>query len=389
MTFQSEAFFGRAAWRTVAGAIVVATIVGCGLSLTIALIAVRLDEAGYSARAIGFNTAAGGVATLFAGPFVPLAARRLGVARLLLVSLLVGAVSLALFTVTDDYGAWLVLRFVEGMAVTVMFVLSEFWITTATPEGRRGLAIGIYVTTLAAGFAIGPLVLAVTGTAGNLPFLIAAALFAASTIPLALNARGAPRLEERSGRSLLFFLMAAPAATLAALLHGCIEVAGMSLLPVYALRAGASIAEGALFASLFIVGNSALQLPIGLVADRVDRRGLLVVLALAGLGGAALLAMLGLRSLVLFEVLLLVWGGIVGALYPVGLGELSARFRGADLASANSAYVMTYAAGMLVGPPIIGAGLDWIPPSGFFWAVAGLIALYLVVAAPAVVRRAL
>ncbi len=389
MTFQSEAFFGRAAWRTVAGAIVVATIVGCGLSLTIALIAVRLDEAGYSARAIGFNTAAGGVATLFAGPFVPLAARRLGVARLLLVSLLVGAVSLALFTVTDDYGAWLVLRFVEGMAVTVMFVLSEFWITTATPEGRRGLAIGIYVTTLAAGFAIGPLVLAVTGTAGNLPFLIAAALFAASTIPLALNARGAPRLEERSGRSLLFFLMAAPAATLAALLHGCIEVAGMSLLPVYALRAGASIAEGALFASLFIVGNSALQLPIGLVADRVDRRGLLVVLALAGLGGAALLAMLGLRSVLLFEVLLLVWGGIVGALYPVGLGELSARFRGADLASANSAYVMTYAAGMLVGPPIIGAGLDWIPPSGFFWAVAGLIALYLVVAAPAVVRRAL
>ncbi len=281
------------------------------------------------------------------------------------------------------------LRFVEGMAVTVMFVLSEFWITTATPEGRRGLAIGIYVTTLAAGFAIGPLVLAVTGTAGNLPFLIAAALFAGSTIPLALNARGAPRLEERSGRSFLFFLMAAPAATLAALLHGSIEVAGMSLLPVYALRAGASIAEGALFASLFIVGNSALQLPIGLVADRVDRRRLLVVLALAGLGGAALLAVLGIRSVRLFEVLLLIWGGIVGALYPVGLGELSARFRGADLASANSAYVMTYAAGMLVGPPIIGAGLDWMPPSGFFWAVAGLIALYLVVAVPAVVRRAL
>lgn len=375
--------------RTVAGAIIVATIVGCGLSLTIALIAVRLDEAGYSARAIGFNTAAGGVATLIAGPFIPSAARRLGVARLLLGSLLVGAASLALFTVTDDYYVWLMLRFVEGMAVTVMFVLSEFWITTATPEGRRGLAIGVYVTTLAAGFAVGPLVLAITGTAGNLPFLIAAALFAGSTIPLVLNARGAPRLEERSGRSFLFFLMAAPAATLAALLHGSIEVAGMSLLPVYALRAGASIAEGALFASLFIVGNSALQLPIGLVADRVDRRRLLVVLALAGLGGAALLAVIGIRSVRLFEVLLLIWGGIVGALYPVGLGELSSRFRGADLASANSAYVMTYAAGMLVGPPIIGAGLDGMPPSGFFWAVAGLIALYLVVAVPAVVRRAL
>ena len=323
--------------RTAAGAIAVATIVGCALSLTIALIAVRLDAAGFSARAIGFNTAAGGLATLASGPFIPLAARRLGVARLLFVALMVGAVSLALFTVTNDYAAWLALRFVEGMAVTVMFVLSEFWITTATPEGKRGLAIGLYVTTLAAGFAIGPLVLAVTGTAGDLPFLVAAALFALSTIPLVLNARGAPQLEARSR---------------------------------------------------FIVGNSALQLPIGLVADRVDRRRLLVGLALAGLAGAALLAVLGLRTVWLFDVLLLLWGGIVGALYPVGLGELSARFSGPDLASANSAYVMTYAAGMLVGPPVIGAGLDLMPPAGFFLAVAGLIALYLAVAVPPLLRRA-
>ena len=56
--------------RVIAAAIFVATIVGCGLSLTIALLAVRLDQAGYSARAIGLNTAAGGVATLIASPWI-------------------------------------------------------------------------------------------------------------------------------------------------------------------------------------------------------------------------------------------------------------------------------------------------------------------------------
>ncbi len=375
--------------RTIAGAILVATIVGCGLSLTIALIAVRLDTAGYSARAIGINTAAGGVATLVSGPFIPAAARRLGVARLLLVALLGGGAALAFFTVTESYFAWLVLRFVVGASVTVMFVLSEFWITTATPEHRRGLAIGLYVTMLSGGFAVGPLILAITGTAGDLPFLIGAALFAGSALPLMLNARGAPRLETRSRRSFLFFLRAAPAATLAALLHGAIEVAGLSLLPVYALKAGATIAQGALFTSLFVIGNSALQLPIGFVADRVDRSAVLVAIALAGFCGAAVLALLGIHPMLLFELLLLFWGGIVGALYPVGLGELSARFAGADLASANSAYVMTYAAGMLVGPPIVGAGLDLIPPTGFFLAVMVLIALYLAVAVPPFFRRAL
>ena len=363
-----------------AGAIIVATIVGCGLSLTVALLAVKLEQAGYSARAIGLNTAAGGVATLAAAPFIPWAARRLGVARLLMASLLLGGIALVGFTLTADYTAWLALRFAVGLSVTVMFVLSEFWITTWAPAGRNGLAIAVYVTSLAIGFAVGPLILARVGSAGDLPFFLGAVLFVGAAIPLMLNARDAPRLDTRSRKSMLSFLRESPAATLAGLLHGSIEVAGLSLLPVYAIRSGLSVNQGALFASLFILGNSALQLPLGALADRVDRRKLLLGIAAAGLAGAAFLGLFGTRSLVVFEGVLLLWGGIVGALYPVGLGQLGADYSGADLASANSAFVMTYALGMLVGPPLIGAGLDAAPPAGFFWAIAALIALYLVIA---------
>lgn len=365
----------------------VATIVGCGLSLTIALLAVRLHDAGYSAHAIGLNTAAGGVATLVGAPFIPWAARKLGVANLLLVALLVGAAALLGFTVTDSFSGWLALRFAVGSAVTIMFVLSEFWITSWAPPGRSGLAIALYVTSLAIGFATGPLILAATGTAGNLPFYLGAALFAGATPPLMLNARHAPRLESHSGKSILYFVRKAPVATFAGLLHGAIEVAGLSLLPVYALRAGANVETGALFASLFVLGNCALQLPIGSVADMLDRRKLLLVLAAAGLAGAVVLALVGLADLPLFEIVLFLWGGIVGAFYPTGLGQLGADYRDADLASANSAFVMTYAVGMLIGPPLIGEGLDLAPPSGLFWSIAALIGLYLVVIGSQLGRR--
>ena len=362
--------------RTLAGAISVAALVGCGLSLTIALLAVRLDIAGFSARAIGLNTAAGGVATLVSAPLIPRIARVLGVSRLLFASLMLGGLALLGFTLSDDYTAWLILRFVEGVAVTVMFVLSEFWITSWAPEGRGGLAIGVYVTMLALGFAIGPLILAVVGTAGNLPFYLAAALFFAASLPLLLNARDAPALESRTSKNIVSFLRLAPAATLAGLLHGAIEVAGLGLLPVYALRSGGSAAEGALFASLFVIGNSVLQLPLGLLADRMDRGKLLCGLALAGLAGALFLAIYGIANPLVFAIILLAWGGIVGAFYPVGLGLLGARFAGADLAGANAAFIMTYALGMLLGPPIVGAGLD-LAPSGFFWVIAAMIAAYL------------
>ena len=372
--------------RVIAGAILVATIVGTGLSLTIALLAVRLDQAGYSAGAIGLNTAAGGVATLVGAPLIPFAARKLGVARLLMAALLLGGGALVCFTWTSNYAAWLVLRFCVGLSVTALFVLSEFWITTWAPAGQGGRAIAFYVTSLAAGFAVGPLLLGWIGTGGDLPFLLGAVLFVGAAFPLMLNAGGAPRLETRSAKTILTVLREAPGPTLAALLHGAIEVAGLGLLPVYALRSGLSAGEGTLYASLFVLGNCLLQLPLGALADRVDRRKLLVVVALTGGLGAAGLAIIGTRVPLVFEAVLFLWGGIIGALYPLGLGQLAMDYRDDDLASANSAYVMCYALGMLAGPPLIGAGLDFAPVAGFFWAIVGIVGVYLAVAAPPLLR---
>jgi hypothetical protein len=38
---------------------------------------------------------------------------------------------------------------------------------------------------------------------------------------------------------------------------------------------------------------------------------------------------------------------------------------------------MLYALGMLLGPPIVGAGMDFTSPNGFFFSTALLLALYL------------
>ncbi|MGD0632719.1 MAG: MFS transporter [Beijerinckiaceae bacterium] len=376
-----------ASTRVLAGAIATAAIAGCGLSLSIALLSVRLDAAGFSARAIGLNTAAGGVASLLCAPLIPYAAKKIGVAWLLLLSLAVGGLALTGFTVTSGYVAWLALRFLTGMAVTVLFVLSEYWIGTAAAVGRRGLAIGLYATCLGGGFAAGPAVLAFVGTRGGLPFWVGAGLFWAAIVPLILNMKGAPPLDERSRKPFWVFLRESPMATLAGMLHGAIEVAGIGLLPVYALRAGASAEQGALFASLFVFGNSALQVPVGLLSDRVDRGRLLIVIAVLGLAGALFLGLAGMSSLILFEAILLIWGGTVGGFYPVGLAQLGSRYRDGELAGANAAFVMTYSFGMLVGPPLTGLGLDLVPPGGFFLTIAVFIALYLAIAFGSLARR--
>lgn len=359
-----------------AAAITTVSLVGVGLSLTMALLAVRLAGQGYSARAIGLNPSAGGLATLFIATLVPRLAHWIGLRRLLFLALLTSVASLAAFAVYENYWAWLAIRGLYGAALTVLFVLSEFWINTVAPPGRRGVVLGIYTTSLAAGFAAGPTILALTGTQGLPPFLAAVALFLFAAVPVALVGGQAPELESQAKTSLRSLLFAAPVATFAALIFGAIETSCLSLLPVFALRNGMQAEIGAILVSLFAFGNVIFPIPMGLLSDRFDRRRLLLAIAALGAIGALALPLAAGASFALFACLLVTWGGVVGSLYAIGLAHLGERYGGPELAAANATYIMLYSAGMLVGPPILGFGLD-LAPAGFFVAIAALLAGYL------------
>jgi len=358
-------------------AIATVTIVGVGLSLTMTLLALRLGEQGFSARAIGLNPIAGGFAILAGAGLVPAMVRRFGVKPLLFLALLTSGISLPSFAMTNDYWAWLAIRVFFSGALSVLFVTSEYWINAIAPPRQRGFVLGFYMTSLAAGFAAGPGILGFVGTAGAAPFLVGMALFALAALPIVLWSGALPEITRAPPVSVLGFLTSVPIATLAALLHGAIETASMGLLPVYALRAGFPAETGALFVSLFALGSIVFQFPIGFVSDQMDRRKLLVWIAMLGLCGTLVLAFAGPSHFPLFCVLLVLWGGITGSLYAVGLAHLGSRYCGPDLASANAAFVMLYSLGMLLGPPIAGLGMDIISPSGFFFSIAAMLLLYL------------
>jgi len=78
--------------------------------------------------------------------------------------------------------------------------------------------------------------------------------------------------------------------------------------------------------------------------------------------------------------LLFVWGGVVAALYTVGLAHLGSQLSGHDLASANAAFVLCYGIGMVIGPQAIGIGMDMFGPHGFGWSLALFFGFYMVVA---------
>lgn len=366
-------------WRSAAAAIAAISVVGIAIGLGMPLLSIILEQRGYSATLIGLNSAVAGVVSIAAAPFaVPLAAR-LGVARTMLAMIAAGGVSFPGFYFVDSFALWFALRAVLHMALTVLFILSEFWIISAAPPQRRGLLLGVYTTCLSLGFALGPLLLARIGSAGFAPFAAAFALVALAAIPVLAARRESPALAAPGrvrGGAFLRYVFLVPAATAGVLVYGAVETGGFALFPVYGTRIGYSEADTALLLTMIGLGNVLFQIPIGMASDRVaDRRTLLIACAVVGAAGMLLLPAVQ-ASWWAAAVLLLVWGGVVAGLYTVGFAHLGARLSGADLAMANAAFVFCYGIGMLAGPQAIGLGMDAFGPDGFAWTLALFFGVY-------------
>src|SRR5262245_25531287 len=254
--------FDRAGFLAVTAAVVTAAIVGMAMSLSMPLLSLEMERMGASATVIGLSMTVSGIAGMVTIPLVPRLAAKVGVARLMALCVVCLVLMFPLFKVTYSIAWWFPLRALYGIPLGALFVLSEYWINAAAPPERRGFVMGVYATVLSLGFAAGPAVLLVVGTSGWLPYIAGTAMVLLAALPLGLARGLAPELRRGERRGIVFFVLAAPAATLAALMFGAIETANFTLLPIYALRLGFTAENAAFLNTMLGLGNVVFQIPL-------------------------------------------------------------------------------------------------------------------------------
>ncbi|WP_244564421.1 MFS transporter, partial [Rhizobium sullae] len=315
-----------------------------------------------------------------AAPITTKLAHQYGVAPTMLWAVVISALSSLGFYYAEDFWLWFPLRFAFHGATTTLFILSEFWINAASPPTKRGFVLGIYATVLSLGFAAGPLLFSILGSDGILPFIVGAAAILLAAIPIFIARHESPILEEKPELHFMRYVFLVPTATAAVFIFGAVEAGGLSLFPIYAIRANFTESQAALLLTVMGIGNVIFQIPVGMLSDRIsDKRPLLAAMAFMGLIGSLMLPLLS-HSWIMMAGVLLFWGGCVAGLYTVGLSHLGSRLTGSDLAAANAAFVFCYAVGTVAGPQAIGVAIDVAGNNGFAWAIACFFGLYALLA---------
>lgn len=357
-------------------------VVSIAISLSFPLFALLLERMGVSGTLVGLNHMVAAAAMVISAPILPIVLARTGVVALALGSILLLAVSMAAIPLFESYLWWAILRIAFGFSITALFYVSEYWMVAQSPDATRGRIVGTYTIVLSGSYMIGPALLAWLGADNWLTFAIPTALILASALPILLARNHAPVRDESKRRpalAMLRFLRTDPMVMWGVVLFGIIEFGAMGLIANWGLRTGHDETTSVQFIFWLAAGAMALQLPIGWLADRTDRRYLLTVA-----GGVAVVMPLVIVAVAAqswaVSAAIFLWGGLAVGIYTLALIELGARYRGNELAEANAAVVLAYGIGALLSPFLLGWAMDIFPPDGLLYLSSAFAVAYVMLA---------
>jgi MFS family permease len=352
----------RGSLRNLIAAIATIVVADIGFGLTYPLLNVILESRRIDAAVIGLNAAMGPLGIILSGPFIPRLAARFGGRPLALAAMIAIILVLLSFPLFPAIEMWFVTRFLFGVAGGTLYTLSEAWILGFAPPDARGRVAAIYGSMLSLGFSAGPFLLPYTGVEGWLPFVLAAMLVAVSALPLLFIDLDDGRHEHTGGTTMLGFVRRAPLLLFAVATLTMFDAVMLAFFPIFGLRSGLDLKTASWALAVAIAGNAVLQYPVGWLADRWSRQGVLWIAAIA----TPLLAMslpFVVTTPLLWPVALLL-GTSAYAVYIIAMTVMADRFQGTDLVAGSAAFGAMWGVGGIVGPPVAGIALDLLGPPG-------------------------
>lgn len=351
-----------------------ASIAACDVAfgLTLQLQPLILEAAKVPAWQIGTIVSMGPLGILLAGPFLPGIIARFGTKTVAFGAVLTILATLFLFKLLPPLWWWMPLRFVMGTAIGTLFTVSEAWVLTSATNENRGRIMGVYTSMLSVTFGIGPMLLPYTGISGWLPWIICMVCVAIGIAPLAF-VRVAETSKHDVKGSIFQVIKQQPlifATVAAATIFDGIMIAFFT---IFAIRRGVPMETASTILGAGIIAGVFFFYPLGILADRWSRSGVIVSCAAITVV-CALLVVPAVNTIFIWPLAVLFFTTGFGV-YVIALTLIGDVFKGNDIVAGSAAIAAMWGIGGLVGPPLAGRLVDMFGANAIPLTLAGVYAL--------------
>ena len=264
-----------------------------------------------------------------------------------------GAIGMLGHTLLIDPMAWAIMRVASGLCVAGCYTVIEAWLQAKATNANRGRTMGVYRTvdisaSLGAQMMIGTLATVETYLAYNLLTLFCCA----SLLPLALTKASSPITKAAPRLRPLLALSRSPLAVSAVIVTGLTSAAYRMVGPIYGSELGLNASQIGLFLAGYVLGGVISQYPSGWLADKYDRRWVVISLSLASLASCTIsFFAVGVTQIIAASCL---FGFITVPIYSVATAHAH-DFAASDERVELSAALLFYFAVGAIASPIIAA----------------------------------
>ena len=337
-----------------------------GNSIFTTLLALRAKIEGYPNELVGMMMSAYflgfAIGTFRAGSLI----NRVGHIRAFSALAAIASICTLLVLLTPNPWVWVALRVAMGIAIAGLFVVVESWLNNRSTNQGRGTVMAIYITIGYAASSLGQQALQLGDPSRSELFLLVGMLLSLALVPVALTNATHPDPVEKTDIDLRKLFKISPTAVIGCLVAGMIGSSWWGLGPIYAQEIGLSVNHIASVMTAALVGGLLLQLPIGRLSDRFDRRTVLFWIAILLLIPATLLLLGPILNFWLVMVAVGIFFGLSSTLYPLCVAYANDHIDSADVVSASGGFVLFYAIGAVGGPLISSLAMRLIGTQGLF-----------------------
>ncbi len=333
------------------------------------LLPVRAQIEGFSTGAIALIGTGYAIGFTVGCIVVPMLVRRVGHVRTYgSLSAILATVMLLNGLIVEPY-TWVILRAIAGLCFAGSYMIIESWLNERISNESRGTLFSVYMIVSLGTMMIGQYMLIIADPQSQTLFMVGAILYALAVLPTALSKAQSPAPLTQEKFNLRKLYANSPAAVFSAILAGTLSGAWGNFAPVFAKQVGMSNTNVANMLVFAMLGSILLQMPIGRLSDRMDRRIVMIGTSICGALAGFLLAGIPVNGDdpgYLFFGGIIIFGGFIYSIYSLAVAHANDHADPEDFVETASGLLILFGVGNMIGPMAMAPIMDTLGSIGLF-----------------------
>ncbi|MCF8486840.1 MAG: MFS transporter [Rhodobacteraceae bacterium] len=266
--------------------------------------------------------------------------------------------------------AWAVMRLTSGLAIAGCYTIVEAWLQAKVTNETRGRAMGVYRVVDIAGSLGAQLIIGVLTPAAYVSYNLLALLCCAALFPLTLSKTEAPEMPAAPRLRPSLAWARSPLAAAGVIVSGITGAAFRMVGPIYGIEVGLAADQIALFLAAYVLGGALAQIPIGWLADKFDRRAVLIGLSVGGVLACAFTVFAADTGTIGIFVSAGLFGFVTLPIYSVSTAHAHDFASQSERVELSAALMFLYAVGAIASPWIASLLIAGYGASAMFMMIA-------------------